>query len=62
MAALNDLMFTWLGTQPGVTGNSLPDRRYSFFQTQGISSWREYYKANGGTGQLNDWLFTHFGG
>ena len=60
MAQLNDAMFTWLGAQPGVTGATLVDRRYSFFQLQGISSWREYYNNNAGTGQLNDWLLALF--
>jgi len=59
MAAFNDAMFAWLGAQ-GAAGNTLPDRRYEFFKAQGISTWREYYNANGGTGQLNDWLFALF--
>ena len=58
---LNDLMFAWLGTQ-GAAGDSLPDRRAAFFEAQGIRTWREYYNANGGTGQLNDWLYALFGG
>lgn len=60
MAALNDLMFTWLGLQ-GHTG-ALADRRYAYFKANGYGSWRDVYNANGGTGQLNDWLFTFFGG
>jgi hypothetical protein len=62
MAARSDLEFTWLGTQPGVTGNSLPDRRASFFAAEGVSNWRQYYDANGGTGALSDWLYALFGG
>ena len=60
MAQLNDLIFDSLRTA-GYTG-ALPDMRYEFFKDQGVSTWREYYLANGGTGQLNDWLFEHFGG
>ena len=60
MAALTDLMFDWLGTQ-GYTG-ALADRRYAYFKANDYATWRDVYSANGGTGQLNDWLITFFGG
>jgi hypothetical protein len=57
--ARNDAEFAWLGTQ-GALGGSLPDRRAAFFAAQGISTWREYYNLNGGTGHISDWLYALF--
>lgn len=61
MPARNDLEFAWLATQ-GHTQGTLADRRYAFFKANGYATWRDVYNANGGTGQLSDWLFTLFGG
>jgi hypothetical protein len=58
MVALTDLMFDWLGTQ-GYTG-AMADRRHAYFKANDYATWRDVYNANGGTGQLNDWLLTFF--
>jgi hypothetical protein len=57
MAQLNDAMFAGLRDR-GYTG-ALPDMRYAFFKAEGVGTWREFYLANGGTGQLNDWLLAY---
>jgi hypothetical protein len=58
MAQFNDALFAAL-RERGYLG-ALPDMRYAFFKANGISTWRQFYNEQGGTGQLNDWLMEQF--